>query len=60
MTNDNYTINCEYCGAEFSDRYYAQRDKADHKRKCSKKRYLGGELTIETAADQRTLLEDLG
>lgn len=42
-----YKTNCEYCGEGFSRRYYAEKDKANHKRKCSQKRYLGGTLIIE-------------
>lgn len=42
-----YTTYCEYCGMAFSERYYADKRKADHKRKCDKKRYLGGTIVIE-------------
>lgn len=40
-------VNCEYCGALFNNRYTAERDKSTHKASCEKKRYLGGELTME-------------
>jgi hypothetical protein len=54
--SDTYTTYCEYCGEGFSRRYYADKDKADHKRKCDKKRYLGGELEIGAADDPNDLL----
>lgn len=54
--SDTYTTYCEYCGEGFSRRYYAEKDKADHKRKCPKKRYLGGELEIGAAEDIKDFL----
>lgn len=51
MGMNNYTTTCEYCGESFSRKYYADKDKADHKRKCDKKRYLGGDLTIEDLSE---------
>ena len=44
---EKYKTECEYCGMEFSRLYYADKDKADHKRTCTEKRYLGGQLIIE-------------
>ena len=42
-----YTISCEYCGQEFTDRYIAESQKSNHKMRCPQKRYLGGNLTMQ-------------
>lgn len=48
MNENHYTNSCEYCGRKFTQRYTADKDKSTHKATCAKKRFLGGELTMET------------
>lgn len=57
VNESTYTTYCEYCGESFSRRYTADRDKADHKRKCVKKRYLGGDIEVETADDMKQFFD---
>lgn len=47
-------IYCEYCGQEFG--YFQQAKKSTHKMRCSRKRYLGGELEISASDDATELL----
>lgn len=38
---------CEYCDKRFVSGYTALKDKSTHKASCSKKRFLGGELSVK-------------
>ena len=47
---------CPYCEQTFQfNRYTWQSELSDHKLKCPKKRFLGGQLTIEYAGPEGDL-----
>lgn len=51
-------LTCPYCEETFSfNGYTAHQDMATHKSRCPQKRYLGGELEIETALTAEDLLD---